>query len=172
MTQVPSRPVAAIVGTDGPAVQALLGAAIARWRSSGIKVCGVLAETHGIPDRTCGAGLLRDIASGRPYRIYLETPPDTTSCHLDAGGVEAAGTGLRDQIQHSDIVVLSKFGKLEAMHEGLSPAFEAAIAAGKPLLTTVSELHRAAWNSYAPDAATLAPEAAALQAWWRGLQRG
>lgn len=166
----PKSRIAAIVDADGAPTQALLNDAVAAWRAAGLKVGGVIAETHGIPDRTCGAGLLRDIASGKPYKIYLDTTPSNTSCHLDAAGVEAASSGLLDQLQNSDVIVLSKFGKLEAMHQGLAAAFDAAIAAGKPILTTVSEKQRDAWRAYAPQAATLPPDAAALQAWWQSLK--
>lgn len=162
--------VAAIVGGDGTPTQALLSDAVAAWRAAGVKVGGVIAETHGIPDRTCGAGLLRDIATGKSYKIYFLTAPSNTACHLDASGVEAAGDGLLNQLKDSDVIVLSKFGKLEAMHQGLALAFDAAVAAGKPVLTTVSEKQRDAWRAYAPEAATLPPDAHALQAWWQSVQ--
>ena len=161
--------IAAVVGTDGTDAQTLFAGVAAGWRASGIGVVGVIAETHGLPGRTCGAGILRDIASGTPYRIYLETPPGNTSCHLDAAGVEAASAALRDQIRTSDLVVLSKFGKLEAARRGLADAFEAALAAGKPVLTTVSGKHRDAWRAFAPDAAVLEADEAAIQAWRRAV---
>jgi hypothetical protein len=64
------------------------------------------------------------------------------------------------------VVVLSKFGKLEAAGGGLAPAFVAAIAAGKPLLTTISDLHRTACYGLAPDALRLPADAAAMRDWW------
>jgi hypothetical protein len=130
-------------------------------------IAGVIGEAHGLPGRTCSAGILRDIVSGQPYPIYLETAPSHTSCHLDAAGVESACAEILDQVSMSDLVVLSKFGKLEAMGLGLANAFAAAIAAGKPVLTTVSDRHREAWAAFAPDAIYLIADEAALQAWWR-----
>lgn len=135
-------------------------------RSAGLNVVGVIAETHGLPERTCSAGVLRDIASGVQYPIYLETSVET-SCHLDALGVEVACSSVLDQVQDSDLVVLSKFGKLEAIHKGLFPAFEAAIAARKPVLTTVSSKHREAWKAFAADAASIEADKAALAGWWQ-----
>ncbi len=73
---------------------------------------------------------------------------------------------MLSQIPDSDVVVLSKFGKLEAAGSGLAPAFAAAIAAGKPVLTTVSDLHRDAWRRLAPDAIGLAADVAAIRDWW------
>lgn len=45
-------------------------------------------------------------------------------------------------------------------------AFEAAMAAGKPVLTTVSDKHRDAWHGFAPDAVFLPANELAIQSWW------
>ncbi len=162
-----SSQVAVVQSTDGDNIQRLFAAVAADCRSAGMRVAGVIAEAHGLPDRTCSAGILRDIASGAQYPIYLAIAPTGTSCHLDARGVEAACASVLGQVQGSDLVVLSKFGKLEAMHEGLFPAFEAAIAAGKPVLTTVSSKHREVWQAFAPDPVLIDADQAALTEWWR-----
>jgi hypothetical protein len=98
--------------------------------------------------------------------MFLEPSPAGTSCHLDATGVERACAALLGQITNSDVVVLSKFGKLEAADGGLAPAFAAAIAAGKPALTTVSDLHWAAFHEVARDALRLPADATAIRDWW------
>jgi nucleoside-triphosphatase THEP1 len=169
MTTAGSR-IAAVVGADSATIQALLATAVAGWRASGANVVGVIAEAHDLPDRTCSAGLLRDVTSGERHPMYLETVPSPTSCHIDAAGVETACAAILDQVPTSDLVVLSKFGKLEAAHQGLAAAFDAAIAAGKPVLTSVSDKHRDAWQAVAPDAIRLPADAAAIQAWWRGVR--
>lgn len=134
--------IAIVEGSDSVAIQSLLAVAVAGWRASGTRVVGVLGESHGLPGRVCGAGILRDIVSGKPYPIYLDNVPSNTSCHLDAEGVEAACSEMMDQISTSDLVVLNKFGKLEAKRKGLSDAFAAAVAADKPLISTISDKHR------------------------------
>jgi nucleoside-triphosphatase THEP1 len=163
--------IAAILTDDGAATQVLLTAIVADWQRSGVRVAGVIGELHGLPDRTCGAGFLRDIASDEPYAIYLETPPSQTSCHLDAAGVTSACKALLDQIPASDLVVLNKFGKLEGMGQGLAPAFELAIDTGKPVLTTVSNRHYDAWRDFAPDTSFLPADKAALQNWWQAISK-
>jgi len=162
--------IAAVLADDGTATQALLASMVAVWRDSGAKIAGVIGELHGFPDRSCGAGFLRDIASGKPFRIYLETPPRQSSCHLDAAGVASVCKAILDQISVSDLVVLNKFGKLEGMGEGLAPAFELAVSAGKPVLTTVSERYRHAWRTFAPDTSFLPANKVALQNWWRAIR--
>ncbi|MGD9510726.1 MAG: DUF2478 domain-containing protein [Geminicoccaceae bacterium] len=156
-------------GADGSRLQALLAAAVAEWKADGLRVAGVIAEAHTLPDRTCSAGFLRDISSGEAYSMFFEAPPVGTSCHLAATGVEGACRAVLGQLTHSDVVVLSKFGKLEATGGGLAPAFAAAIAAGKPVLTTASDLHRAACRRLAPGALHLPADAAAIRDWWAGI---
>lgn len=166
-----SNPIAVVEGA-GESIQRLFTDIADECRSAGLSVAGVIAESHGLPDRTCSAGILRNIGSGEQFPIYLETMPVGTSCHLDPQGVEAACSSVLDQVVGSDLVVLSKFGKLEAEGKGLSPAFRAAIAAGKPIVTTVSSKHRAAWQAFAPDAEFIEADKIALTQWWRAKSNG
>lgn len=167
---ISSAKIATVVGDEGAAIQQLFGSVVAKWRAAGIKAVGVISEAHGLPDRTCSAGVLRDIVSGDLYPIFLETPPHGTSCHLDAVGVENACASLLDQVSASDVVVLSKFGKLEATGEGLAPAFKAAVAAAKPVLTTVSAKHRDVWRAFAPETTFLSANDATIMMWWQSLR--
>lgn len=168
MTVAGSR-IAVVTGIDSAAAQALFATAIAQWRKAGVTVAAVLAETLSATESVCSADFLRDVGSGVAYSIHLEKPPRDTSCHLDARGVEAACAALLPQFDHCDLVVLSKFGKLESTGGGLFPAFAAARAAGLPVLTTVSAKHEQAWRAFAPDAVTLPTNTEALQAWRRAL---
>lgn len=61
----------------------------------------------------------------------------------------AADAVRRDIERGCDLVVLSKFGKLEAGGGGLRDAFAAAIDAGVPLLTSVSQNFSVAWEAFA-----------------------
>jgi hypothetical protein len=163
--------IAVIGGMESSKLQDILASFAAGCRAQGMKVAGVIAEAHGLPDRTCSAGILRSIASGEGFPIYLGEAPVGTSCHLDARGVDAACASVLDQMPASDLVILSKFGKLEAMRGGLYPAFEAAVAAGKPVVTSVSAKHETAWHLFAPAAASVDAKKEALTDWWLSLKR-
>ena len=130
----------------------------------------MVSETHGLSDRTCSAGFLRDIASGTQFSIYLQDAPRGTSCDLDEGGIDAACRQLLPQIPGCDLLIMSKFGKSEAGGGGLAPAFEAAIKAHKPILTSVSELHLTAWRALAPKAADLPCDGSAVRRWWESVR--
>lgn len=158
------RTIGVIANREGSDSQALLSRAATTWRMAGVKVAGVLAEEDG--DAVCAAGFLCVIGSGKRFSIQLDAVPAGTSCHLDSRGVEAACAEVLPLIATADVVILSKFGKLEAMRQGLWPAFERALAAGRPLLTTVSPKHAEAWRGFAPDAEWLQPAEGSIRQWW------
>jgi hypothetical protein len=166
MTRPSDATIAAIVGSGSRSVQSLFAAVAGDLRAEGLRVIGVVSETHGLADRTCSAGFLRDIVTRAQFPIYLQDPPRDTSCHLDESGVDAACRRLLPQIPGCDLLIISKFGKLEAGGGGLTPAFEAAIKAHKPILTSVSELHLAAWRAFAPNAADVRCDESAVRRWW------
>ncbi len=159
--------IAAIVGAETAAIQALLLNAVARWRAAGLKVCGLIEEADGPAESRCSAGTLRNLVTGDRFPMYLDEPPAHTSCHLDEMGVTNAGESALDQIAGSDVVVLSKFGKVEAVGGGLFCAFEAAGALGKPVITSVAPKHHYAWQRFAPEASIIKPQQGEIDNWWQ-----
>jgi hypothetical protein len=165
------KTVAVVRDAPSDAVQALFHDLIEDWRNSA-RIAGVLAESHGLEDRHCNAGFLRSIRDGRRYSIFQDLGPGSQACHLDGRGAgEASEAVRRDIAAGCDLVVLSKFGKLEAAREGLMPAFVAAIEAGVPVLTSVSPAFREACDRFAePLVVALPAERAAIDAWWRSVR--
>nr|WP_269142500.1 DUF2478 domain-containing protein [Mesorhizobium composti] len=85
--------------------------------------------------------------------------------------MELACAAVLSDMRGCDLVVLSKFGQLEAVGEGLFPAFAAAVATGTPTLTTVSARHRQAWLAFAPDVDLVDADIAAVKRWWHQVSR-
>ena len=147
---------AAFQHDDSVLSQRELVAAISVLRERGMHIVGVIEDRSATAMEVCRVGTLRSLTTPAKYDMFLDAPPADTSCRLDAMGVDAACSDLIDQIPSADLVVLSKFGKLEAeQHGGLVPAFLEAATAGKPVLTTVSAKHRATWQQFAPGAKVL-----------------
>jgi hypothetical protein len=162
------RKIAAIFSVNSAATEALLAAIASCMSTTGVKVAGLLAETP-VTDATCNAGILRDITTTSEFSIRLSEPSPDTSCVLDARGVVAAAADVLDRIAACDLVILSKFGKLEASGSGLLPVFRAAKSLHKPVLTSVSGRHQAAWRAFAPHAAELDPDEAAVRDWCESI---
>jgi len=165
--------IAVVRGASGEVVQQLLADFVARWRGE-IRIAGVLAEGHGLPDRACSAGYLQSVGRGERFPMFQDLGRGSAACHLEGDGVLAAAETVRaDVAAGCDLVVLSKFGKLEAAGTGLRDAFAAAIEAGVPVLTSVSPALETEWRAFAsPLYSLLTADAAALDGWWSSVRNG
>ena len=96
----------------------------------------------------------------------------TAECHLDGVGAVAAAAAVQHDIADGcDLVLLNKFGQLEAVGDGLTGAFRAAVATHIPLLTSVSPIHDQAWRQFADRQYAILPaDLAAIDLWRRTVQ--
>jgi hypothetical protein len=164
------KPIAVVQGAASAEIQQLL-----RGFAQRVPACvvGLVEEAGDAPGTACGPGRLRSLADGQSYSLFQDLGEGSASCALDAEGVVFAGEAMRRDIAAGcDMVVLSKFGKLEAeSRAGLIPAFVAAIEAGVPVLTAVSPKYAAAWDAFAaPFYCVLPAEFVAIKAWWAAMR--
>jgi nucleoside-triphosphatase THEP1 len=162
-----------ITAESGAEKQALLKQFADRRRGEGLRVAGVVELAAPDSHSDCGALDLLDLATGARIAISQNLGPGSTACNLDPGGVAMACAAAQRAIEAgADLVVLSKFGKLEAGNGGLRDAFAAAMAAETPALTTLKPAMRDEWANFAgPLFDELPPQLDALENWWRGLAR-
>ncbi|GLS42753.1 hypothetical protein GCM10007884_07380 [Methylobacterium brachythecii] len=116
---------------------------------------------------------LRDLRTGTDYVTEQDLGPGSTACRLIADGIMDACASVQRQILAGcDIVILSKFGKLEAKRTGLVAAFTAAVETETPVLTAVSPTFVEQWSRFAGNLAAYAPPSLIpLNAWWAGFRR-
>jgi hypothetical protein len=165
--------IAVVQGAQGALVQDLFRTLATRWQASA-RLAGVVAEDHGLPDRACSAGYLRNLRDGVMFPIFQDLGPGSKACHLEGTDALAAAAAVRRDISHGcDLVVLSKFGKLEAQGGGLRDAFTAAFEARVPVLTSVSPPFRDAWERFAAPLFVVMPaEIGRIDAWWQAVRSG
>lgn len=165
------KKIAVVQGAPSAVVQEMFRGLLDRWRPAA-RIVGVIEEGHGLPDRKCAAGYLRSIGSGVLYPIFQDLGPGAEACHLSGAGALTATASVESDIAAGcDLVLLSKFGKLEAAREGLIDAFSAAIAADVPVLTSVSPDFEPAWEQFAaPLAIKLAADPEEINAWWDAVR--
>ncbi|QJP14566.1 DUF2478 domain-containing protein [Starkeya sp. ORNL1] len=159
----------ALQGAPSAVIQDALSAFARRRALEGLRVAGVVEERIGPEGPGCTGQALRDLATGRIHGIAQDLGPCAIACHLDSSGVaDACHDVLAAIAVGCDIVVLSKFGKLEADRGGLLEAFGAAIANDVPVLTAVAPAFNERWNAFSAPFATFGlPEVGALERWWR-----
>src|SRR5215475_3924257 len=110
----PPETIAVVLGVSSAEVQDVFRRLVDLWKPS-VRLAGLIAESHGLADRACGAGFLRNIATMERFSIFQDLGPGSTVCHLDGVGALAAADSVRRDIAAGcDLVLLSKFGKLEA----------------------------------------------------------
>jgi hypothetical protein len=168
MPSDPPPPVAAVQGASSAAVQDLLGAFAAHVASQGINVGGVVEIGRSEPADGCGKLAVRDLWTGTVISISQNLGSGSQACNLDSSGLAQACHAVQSAIAAgAELVVLSKFGKIEAKRGGLSDAFAAAINAGLPVLTSVSPLQSDAWRVFSGPLAQILPaDSKAIDDWW------
>lgn len=162
------RPVIALQGSGATSMQPLLAAIAERLSRRGLRVVGVV-ENPPVGEIPCKSMELRSLENGQRFSTSQDLGPGSTACNLSPEGLALACAAVQSAIaQGADIVVLSKFGKLEAAGEGLVDAFGTAIERGLVVFTSVSPTIMAEWQAFAGDLAacvTVDPAQASDQAW-------
>jgi len=167
----PAKTIAVVRGQSTADVEQTFRSLVDRWQPT-VRLAGLIAESHGLADRACNAGFLRNIATAERFSIFQDLGPGSTVCHLDgAGALSAAGAVRRDIAAGCELVLLNKFGKLEAAGEGLAGAFKAALDARIPLVTSVSPALEDAWKRFTGRPFVILPaDPIEIDAWWRAAR--
>ena len=162
------KPIAAIQGGASEIIQGLLRE-FAEAVAPRVRVAGAVERERAGADPE-----LSTLGDGRRFPIFQNLGPSSTACSVDSAGiVTACGAVLQDIAAGCDLLVLSKFGKLEAERSGLSAAFAAGVAAQIPILTSVAPKFDAQWRAFAaPLFEMLPPRMTAIEAWWREAAAG
>jgi hypothetical protein len=165
------KTIAVLQGAATPVVQAVMRQFIARL-GPGVRAVGVVEDPLPVEDDGCSAGELKSLGDGRRFPLLQDLGSDATACRLDSSAVvSACDVVQRDIAAGCDLVVLSKFGKVEADRSGLAGAFASAMETGIPILTSVSPKFAEAWDRFAaPLYVILPPELAAVEAWWAAVR--
>lgn len=162
-----SAPLAAIVYPAGFPIDTLLVRVADDLRREAVRLGGVVQHNTGVCDNGCASMLLEDLASGRLFPISEDRGAGAAGCRLDAAGLAAAGAAFSDALSASiDLVIVNKFGKQEALGQGLRAEIAAGVIAGLPLLTAVRDDMLAAWSAFAGEGwRRLPPEHEAVMDW-------
>lgn len=163
------KPIAVVQGAPSAVIQQMFCDLIERWRPS-LRIAGVIEEGHELADwKRSDGGRLRSIVDGSCYPIFQDLGAGSMACQLEGSGAAEASEAIRRDIAAGcDLVVLSKFGKLEMGREGLIPAFVAAIEAELPIITSVSPMFYEAWLRFADPLFVVLPvELEAAEDWLR-----
>lgn len=161
---------AAIVHRGGTAADTLLAEVVAHQQAQGRRVRGLLM-TYPEPEAGCaGRMVLVDIDSGVPFLVSQPMGSGSTACRGDPQGFAQASAVLRAALADApDLVVVNRFGALEAEGGGFSAELLALLSEGIPVLTAVNERYLPTWQHFSGGAAVLPAERAAVDQWLAGV---
>jgi hypothetical protein len=158
--------IVALQGASSSIIQSLLTDIAGKLKKRGLRVVGLVENASSGPNQ-CKSMELRSLDDGRVFSISQNLGPGSQACNLHSEGLALACAAVEQSIARgTDVVVLSKFGKQEAQGGGLIDAFGAAIAAGVPIVTSVSPALMDEWRRFAGDfSACVSAEQAKLDSW-------
>lgn len=162
-----TAPLAAIVYSSGFPIDELMVEIAGRLKQAAVRLGGVVQHNQGDCASGCAAMALEDLASGKRFPISEDRGAGATGCRLDATGLAAAGGAVASALSGPvDLLIINKFGKQEALGQGLRAEIAAGFLSGLPLLTAVRDDMLAAWNDFVgEDWQALPPEHGAVEDW-------
>jgi hypothetical protein len=165
--------IGALQGASTFEVQGILASFAGKRLKAGLRVAGVVEIAEPSSEGACGPLALREIGTGAMFPIMQDLGSSSTACRLDSAGLAAAcGAVLQTIEQGVDVVILSKFGKLEASGGGLLDCFAAAAVAGVPCITGVAPALSQPFLDFAGEYLQwLDASEDALESWWAARVR-
>ncbi len=111
---------------------------------------------------------LRVLPDGPDLRISQMLGTGARGCRLDGTAVEQAAMLTAGRLDAATLLIVNKFGKLEAAGRGFVPVIADALDRGMPVLVGVNGLNLPAFLEFAGGMAVeLAPEEATILVWFR-----
>ena len=159
---------AAAITHDGQTdVDQLLRELAQEQRAAGRRVRGLLMTYPDGRDSCMGAMVLVDIDTGTEYPVSQPLGRESTGCRADPQGFARASEVLRRALADAaDLVIVNRFGSLEAEGGGFRGELLDILSSDVPLLTAVSARNLAAWQDFTGGAAAALPARKdAVQAW-------
>jgi len=148
----------------------LLFALLTHLQKEGVRVAGALQRWLPIADDPCAMELIL-LPNGARLPLSQALGRHAIACRLNPAAIAEASAHIRctlDADPQPDLVLVSKFGELEAQGRGFRDEIALAIERGLPVLTAVAEPWLPAWRDFAQGyAEELPPTLPALLTWCR-----
>lgn len=148
-------------------IDGLIAEVVGAFGGDGLRLAGtVRAKPTDASGHPCDMDL-RVLPDGPGFRISQPLGRKAKGCRLDGGVIEAIAAEVEARLTGADMLIVNKFGKLEAQGRGLCPAITMAMEVGIPTLVGVNEMNVPDFNAFSDGAAeVLRPELRAIRAWY------
>ncbi|ARC90712.1 DUF2478 domain-containing protein [Rhodovulum sp. MB263] len=155
-----------IVSEERGAASMVLAEAATQLSARGLRLAGAVQHTASAPGPHPCDGDLKVLPDGPVLRLSQPLGRGSRGCRMDAGAVETAAAEAARHLDGAALLIVNKFGKLEAAGHGFVPLIAEALGRGLPVLVGVNGLNLRAFESFAEGLAEpVAAESGAVLAW-------
>ena len=164
-----SLPIAALVHESAEYADEFLYTFIQDLQSQDKNILGVI-QAHPEVSYAYGTQMgIIDLSSGAFISIAQDLGKHNTSCCLDAEAVSNASHILQAaRMQNPDLIIINRFGKLEAEGDGFADEMLEIMTENTPMLTIVAERFLPMWREFTGELATeIQTDLAALHHWFQ-----
>jgi nucleoside-triphosphatase THEP1 len=139
-------------------------------RGSGLRVAGIIQLGRARPPDNSELDAVV-LPSAERVDLGHHRTGDARGCRPDSSRLASVAAVIAAAISDGvDLVVINRFGKLEAEGQGLIHLIRSAIDADIPVVTAVPEHSFAAWLNYSDGMSVRLPRRrAALDHWWQSV---
>jgi nucleoside-triphosphatase THEP1 len=149
-------PITAIVYSPDSPVDQIISAIAAHLHEQGWRLAGLIQVNEPRSDDARCDMTLRELTSGKRLAISERRGRHACGCMLDVAelvrGVALVSTALE---QHPDLLIINKFGKIEASGGGFRCVLGDAIERGVPVLIAVPAVNLEIWQTFTCGLATV-----------------
>lgn len=141
-------------------------------QGQGYLVRGLVQRNSPAPDACACTMTLVDLLNGQEFRISQDLGSGSVCCRIDTQAIADATSVLREAVEaETHLLIVNKFGKLEAQGRGMVDEMLAAAAKGIPLLTSVEAALLEHWRAFTGGIAEeLGPGCGSLLRWWESVR--
>lgn len=151
-------PILAVVYSDGLAADRFISDLGYRIRDAGIAVAGIVQHNKFIRDRTKCDMEVEELASGTVLQLSEDRGKEARGCRLDRGALSEAAALISASLENEpELVILNKFGKLEAEGRGLRDTLSDAVQLGVPIVVGVPYRNIEQWRAFTEGLAEECP---------------
>jgi hypothetical protein len=145
-----SRPILAIVYTDGHAADRFLADLGYRLRDAGVAIAGIVQRNEFVRDRSNCDMIVEELDSGIVLQLSEDRGRGALGCRLDRGALSDVSALLAAALKNCpELVILNKFGKTEAEGRGLRDVLSEAVQLGIPVIAGVPYRNIEQWRAFA-----------------------
>lgn len=153
----PLRLAALIHPDDRHDMETFLERAARRLQADGWRVGGLVHRQSLYPNGNKRMRLF-DLRSEASFELTQDLGPSSQACSLNPQSLAEASEVLRAALAEPvDLVVINRFGMVEAEGRGFAQEFAALVEAGIPVLTAVAHRHAAYWSAFTGDEHAVVP---------------